>query len=58
MSEVRAGWSVGRIFQGTFNMYVKVDKTRFYRKQWIMHKYYDFNKNNSTSLRLQNSDIS
>ena len=45
-------------FKALFNMYVKVDKMHFYRKQWNMHEYYDFNKNSSTTLRLWNIDIS
>ena len=45
-------------FQGAFNMYVKVYQTHFYRKQWIMHWYYDFSKNSSTSITIQNIDIS
>ena len=44
-------------FQGTFHMYVKVCITYFYGKQWIMHWYYDFSKNSSTSLQIWNIDI-
>ena len=44
-------------FQGTFNMYVKVDETHFYRKLWRMHWYYDFIKNSSMVVRLSNNDI-
>ena len=44
-------------FQGTFKIHVKVDKTHFYRKQWIMYEYYDFSKNNSTCLTIWNIDI-
>ena len=44
-------------FQGTFYIYVKVDEIYFYRKSWVMHWYYDFIKNSSTSLRVRHIDV-
>ena len=38
--------------QGTFNIYVKVHEINFYTEPWLMHEYYDFSKNISTSLRV------